>query len=256
MDKSHPRFAEQLEPVEEQGFSYKETSIPTPEGEFLWSQIRKHQYTNTIEVGCALGIASLYICDALSEFDEVSHTILDPYQSTQWQNIGICNLENIGFQNYTLIEKPSEIALPQLLDQQARFDFAFIDGWHTFDHTLLDFFYLNRLVRVGGMIVFDDVKYPSIARVLEYVAKYPHYTLVTDPQAMKSEGKRFRLLKLSLRLGQYLCQVIPASLRRLFFSDMLLSQHPITEVLLHRPRWLAIYKTDEDQRGFDWYEDF
>lgn len=256
MDKSHPRFVEKLEKVEDPGLSYKETGIPTPEGEFLRSQIQEHAYAKTIEIGCALGIASLYICDALRGFEEKCHTIIDPYQTTQWKGIGVKNLKNIGFSDFTLIEERSEIALPRLLEEEATFDFAFIDGWHTFDHTLLDFFYLNRLIRVGGMIVFDDVKYPSVARVLRYVAKYPNYTLVTDPQAMQPGGKMLRVLKLSIRLGRYLCRGVPASVRRLFFSDVLLSPHPITEILLRRPRWLAVRKTDDDHRGFDWYEEF
>jgi predicted O-methyltransferase YrrM len=256
MDKSHPRFIEKLEEVGELELSYKKTGIPTPEGEFLHSQIREHEYTHTIEIGCALGLASLYMCDALSACEDKAHTIIDPYQTTQWHSIGIKNLRKFGFEFFTLIEKPSEIALPQLLEQNASFDFAFIDGWHTFDHTLLDFFYLNRLIRVGGMIVFDDVRYPSVAQVLRYVAKYPNYVLVTDEACLVKEGKRLRALKMAMRTGQQLCKVFPAGLRQFFFSNPLLSPHPIHYVLLRRPRWLALRKTAEDQRDFDWYEDF
>jgi predicted O-methyltransferase YrrM len=256
MDKSHPRFMDRLENGEAQGFSYKKTSIPTQEGEFLWSQVREHQYTTTLEIGCALGISSLYICDALSGFEEKSHTIIDPYQTTEWKSIGVMNLKKLGFNFFTLIEESSEIALPQLLKQEATFDFAFIDGWHTFDHTLIDFFYLNRLVRVGGMIVFDDVRYQSVSRVIRYVAKYPNYSIITDEHALQPEGKKARLLKMSIKGGYYLCKLFPSSIRHLFFSDNILSEHPINEVLLHRPRWIALYKTDEDHREFNWYEDF
>ncbi len=257
MDKSHPRFMNKLENVEDQGFFYKKTSIPTQEGEFLWSQIREHTYTKTIEIGCALGIASLYICDALSGFESASHTIIDPYQSTEWKNIGIKNLKKFGFNSFKLIEEPSEIALPQLLRQKATYDFAFIDGWHTFDHTLVDFFYLNRLVGVGGMIVFDDARYSSVSRVLRYVAKYPNYTLVPDERFFhKPEGLRKQLLKMSIQGGYYVGKLFPSRIRRLFFSDDILSRHPINNLLLNRPRWAAFYKTDEDHRDFNWYEDF
>jgi len=256
MDNSHPRFRDKLENVEKQGFSYKETSIPTQEGEFLWSQIREHKYTNTIEIGCALGIASLYICEALSEFENPSHTIIDPYQTTQWKSIGVKNLKNFRFHFFSLIEKPSEIALPQLLDKKDTFDFAFIDGWHTFDHTLLDFFYLNRLIQVGGMIVFDDTKYPSVARAIRYIAKYPNYRLVTDRNAYRPGGIRTRLLTLGLNAGQYLSRVFPLQIRRFVFSDVMLSRHPLHNVLLNHPRWLAFCKTAEDTRNFDWYENF
>lgn len=256
MDKSHPRFIDKLESVEEQGFSYKKTSIPTPEGEFLSSQIREHNYTKTIEIGCALGISSLYICDALASFEDVSHTIVDPYQTAQWKSIGVNNLRKFEFNFFSLIEEPSEIALPQLLKEKATFDFAFIDGWHTFDHTLVDFFYLNRLIRVGGMIVFDDVKYPSVSRVIRYVAKYPNYTLVTEKHGHKPTGLRQQLLKVSINGGHHVSKLLPSRIRRLFFSDSILSRHPINEMLLNRPRWVAFYKIEEDHRAFNWYEDF
>jgi len=247
---------DKLENVEDKGFSYKKTSIPTPEGEFLWSQIREHNYTKTIEIGCALGMSSLYICDALSRFEEVSHTIIDPYQTTQWKSIGVNNLRKLGFHFFTLIEEPSEIALPRLVKEKLTFDFAFIDGWHTFDHTLVDFFYLNRLIRVGGMIVFDDTRYPSVSRVLRYVAKYPNYAIVKGKEEQKLAGRKRRLLKLGIKGGYYVSKIFPSSLRPLFFSDLILSHHSVYEVLLRRPRWVAFYKTDEDRRDFNWYENF
>jgi len=256
MDKSHPRFTERLEPIQGTELSYKKTGIPTLEGEFLRTSIQTHHYTTTIEIGCALGISSLYMCDALSGVAEASHTIIDPYQMTQWQGIGIKNLGNCGFDFFTLIEKPSELALPELLQQERTFDFAFIDGWHTFDHTLLDFFYLNRLIRVGGMIVFDDVRYPAVSKVLRYVAHYPHYTLISDQAALRPEGKKLRLLKWGLLLGKQVCKLFPASLRPLIFSPTLRSGHSVHQLVLRQPRWLALYKTGDDTRPFDWFQDF
>lgn len=256
MDKSHPRFADQFEPIENEDLSYKKTGIPTLEGEFLLAQIQKHGYTNTLEIGCALGISSLYICEALVQAEQRSHTIIDPNQNTQWQGIGLRNLTRRGFDFFTLIEKPSEIALPQLLQEQRIFDFAFIDGWHTFDHTLLDFFYLNRMVRVGGMIVFDDVRYPAVAKVLRYTAQYPGYQIVEDDTAFKPAGKKMRLLQGALATWRHIGYLFPTSLRPIFFSASLCSRHPVFNLLLHRPRWVALQKTAEDSRNFDWFQDF
>jgi len=44
--------------------------------------------------------------------------------------------------------------------QGERIDFAFIDGAHTFDHVLVDFFYIDRMLNVGGIVAFDDVGFP------------------------------------------------------------------------------------------------
>ncbi len=177
----HPRFRDPLVAADNPDFDYAKTSISEPEGEFLWSLIRENGFRKTIEVGCALGVSSLYICDALSEVGDASHTMVDPNQTEQWQKTGVKNLEEHGFDCHTLIEKPSEIALPELLEAGESYDFAFIDGWHTFDHTLLDFFYMNRMVRVGGMIVFDDATWPAIAKLIRYIERYPCYEKILPP---------------------------------------------------------------------------
>jgi len=76
------------------------------------------------------------------------------------------NLERAGYGGFVeFIEKPSQIALPALVAAGRRIDFAFIDGEHTFDHVLFDFFFIDQLLNVGGVVVFDDAAWPSIRRV-------------------------------------------------------------------------------------------
>ena len=62
-----------------------------------------------------------------------------------------------GFRFFELIEQPSEIVLPALLSAGKSYDMALIDGLHTADQTLLDFYYLDRMLRSGGILVIDDV---------------------------------------------------------------------------------------------------
>ena len=45
--------------------------------------------------------------------------------------------------------------MPKFLNMKP-FDFIFIDGWHTFDYTLVDMFYADRLLRIGGYLLIDD----------------------------------------------------------------------------------------------------
>ena len=182
MKPDHPRFSDTLIPLENTKYDYRETSISTQDGEFLWHLIRDNGYRKTIEIGCALGISSLYICDAVSKFSNPSHTIIDPKQETGWSNIGIRNLRARSISHFSFSKEPSELALPKLLERNETFDFGFIDGWHTFDHALLDFFYLNRLIGIGGLIVFDDANWPSISRLLRYIIRYPAYK-VTSPRS-------------------------------------------------------------------------
>jgi Methyltransferase domain len=66
----------------------------------------------------------------------------------------------------------SEWVLPILaLENDEQFDFALIDGRHNWPMVMLDFHYVNFMLRVGGFIMFDDVHLHSVrelARLLAY----------------------------------------------------------------------------------------
>ena len=124
------------------------SSIGADKGNFIWQLIQDNQIQQSLEIGCAFGISSLFICDSLSYKPNPSHIIIDPHQSTLWHGVGVHNLEKAGFRFYELIAKPSEFALPLIVESGKSFDFAFIDGLHRFENVLLDFFYINRLLNV------------------------------------------------------------------------------------------------------------
>lgn len=89
--------------------------------------------------------SALHICNAVDRREGAIHTIIDPFQHTQWRGIGVNNLVKAGFHNWELIEKRSEHALPELdASNTAKYDLILIDGWHTFDHTIVDAFYGPR----------------------------------------------------------------------------------------------------------------
>ncbi len=56
-------------------------------------------------------------------------------------------------------------ALPDAVTRKEKYQLIFIDGWHTFDYTLVDFFYADLLLELGGFLVFDDVQLPAVAKV-------------------------------------------------------------------------------------------
>ena len=227
------------------------TGISQKDGEFLWKLIRDNEICNTIEIGCAFGISSLYICDALSVAPSPSHTIIDPHQNSSWHGIGIYNLERSGFKSYELIEKPSEIALPLLLQNGRRFSFAFIDGMHTFDHALLDFFYIDRLLDLGGIIVFDDVMLPSINRVARYVNNYPNYFLMGS--AEKWVSPKSKALSAVLKILSPLANLFPNRISNIIFNDRIL--RPDASIGLNS-KMVAFKKMTSTERRWNWYVPF
>ena len=124
----------------------------------------------TIETGMAAGHSAVAIASVHAERGDGHHTCVDPYQTAQWKSAGLDLCEAAGvLDRVELIEEPSEFALPRLAGEGARFDLAFVDGLHLFDHVLVDFFYFDRMLEVGGVVVFHDTWMPAVQKVVGYV---------------------------------------------------------------------------------------
>jgi predicted O-methyltransferase YrrM len=162
-------------------------NIDSKEGEFLQAIIRKYRPRVTLEIGCAYGISSLYICEALRAVGGTKHIIIDPKQhlphglspKTGWEGIGLANLKRAGYADLIEFHEATSFeCLPALFAHGEKIDFAFVDGQHTFDYVLVDFFHVDKLLSVGGVAVFDDLDYPSIRKVARYVlTNLPYATL-------------------------------------------------------------------------------
>ena len=72
-------------------------------------------------------------------------------------------------------EQRSELALPELVREQVSIQFALVDGWHTFDQVMVEFYFLNRMLDVGGVILFDDADRRSVNRAIRHALTYPAY---------------------------------------------------------------------------------
>lgn len=239
--------------ADENGNSFPlNSNLDQEEGQFLQKIIKEHEPVKTIEVGCAYGISSLYICSALQAKKEHQHTIIDPFQSSDWRNIGRNHLKIAGIENFEIIEVPSELALPKLLSEKKKFDFGFIDGWHTFDHTLIDFFYLNRMINVGGVIVIDDVGLPSVNKFMRYILNYPAYKVIGNV-AIDVSKKRKLFNTLISTPFKLLAKLFPKKVQTELFGSKILHSDDQLKI---KSSMLAIKKIKEDERPWDWYKDF
>ena len=228
--------------------------ISRADGEFLKGWVAGDpNVCKTLEVGCAYGISSLCICSVLAERDSSRHLIIDPYQHRDWHGVGIHNLQRAGYDFAELLEEPSELALPKLVASDAgTFDMAFIDGHHTLDHVMLDLFYCNRLVKVGGYIVLDDANWPSISKAITYFCNYPAYELVAEPVS----EKRARRMAKRRRKRERIRRILPSSLARYLIPKALYEKYYEQDTRHKYPRMVALKKVQPDERRFDWYEPF
>jgi predicted O-methyltransferase YrrM len=191
------------------------SAISASEGQFLQKLVRQLDPTISLEVGLAYGISALFICDALNARNGTQHIVIDPNQTgtidpnqhltsrgDSWGGVGIANLRRAGYGDIVrLIEAPSYRALAELEGSGQRIDFAFIDGWHTFDFTLVDFFFIDRMLNVGGVVAFDDASWPAIRKVCRFVKTNLAYSVLgvdgSDPETSLQRRLSERLLRRS-----------------------------------------------------------
>ena len=216
------------------------------EGAFIYNLLHADtSVVKTLEIGCAQGLFSFHICSATHGREGAVHTMIDPFQYSIWDGVGVQTLLDAGFVSFDFIEKTSELALPLLLlRDEAQFDCILINGWHTFDHTLVDCFYATKLLKVGGYLLLDTASLPSIKRTAALLNTWPcyeEYASLQDPVL----NQRFRR---SLH-----------NLLRLLSAHS--SESPLAAVLHRkiegnrRTQIIAFKKAGEDRRPSDWHND-
>ncbi len=107
----------------------------------LYNTVRREKPELVVEIGMAFAGSTLSILSALEENRKGRVVSIDPGQTEHFGNGGLHNVERSNLRHrHELMEEPSYLALPRLIDQGARVDMGYIDGMHTFDYTLVDFF--------------------------------------------------------------------------------------------------------------------
>lgn len=147
---------------------------PQYEGDLLFSMIRTNGYQKCLELGFHTGSTALYLAAAVAEpGGQVTSICLDDDESVER---GLNLLRNAGLaEGHRLIRQNSNQALPQLFLSGERFDFAFMDGWKTFDHLAFEMYVINQLLVRGGSIAFDDSYMPSVRKAIRLLKRYYGY---------------------------------------------------------------------------------
>lgn len=155
--------------------------ISAEEGKLIQNSIKEINAEVSVEVGLAFGTSALYICEALTKTGKTRHYVIDPFQMypDSYGGIGLNNLKRAGFENIVeFIDKPSHQGLVLLDSQNVKADFAFIDGWHTFDYTLVDFFLVDKILKVGGIVILDDSDWPAVHKVCSFISNNLSYKFI------------------------------------------------------------------------------
>jgi predicted O-methyltransferase YrrM len=176
--------------------------IKRPEGEALYKLVRDLDARRTLEVGMAWGLATLFFCQAHKDAGHAmpAHTAIDPFQTQSFHGMGRHNVRAAGLgEMLTFLEESSHSALPRMAAEGRQFDLVFVDGSHLFDAAVVDFFFADRLIPVGGHLVFDDLWLPSVRKLLGFVLANRAYRIAeerlparTDLKAAKEADRAYQ----------------------------------------------------------------
>ena len=135
---------------------------------YLYDLIINEQYEQPLELGFAHGVASCFIAAALDELGTGHLTTVDLLSAQEWQQPSIEELlDRIGLRDRVTIVREDtgynwflhrEIAArshDNVCDPH--FDFCIVDGPKNWTIDGAAFFMVDKLLRPGGVIVFDDV---------------------------------------------------------------------------------------------------
>jgi predicted O-methyltransferase YrrM len=170
-------------------------------GEFVRDLCVAERATSSVEVGMAWGLSTLHIIEGLlanasgeallaNGASGRAHVVIDPMQTSLFHNAARRTLRECGVDAMVEFhEAPSDLILPKLISEGRRFDFAFIDGDHHFEGVFLDAVFVDRLLKPGGVVAFDDAWSHPVYLACKFLEVYFHYLPVREQ--LKPPGDAF-----------------------------------------------------------------
>jgi len=147
----------------------------------LFDTLKKNgsTFNNVLEIGCFEGRATVFTCDNILDSGS-KYTIVDTFGGSL-KEAGMVNAKNLLeanedsiYINFThnisffqdkidfIIHRGySQQILPTLED---KYDFIYIDASHKADDTFIDAYYAHKMLKVGGLVIFDDFEWKDSNR--------------------------------------------------------------------------------------------
>jgi len=182
------------------------SEISEEEAKMLMKMVQDSEAKITLETGVAYGTSTMAICHASRALNGTSgmHYGVDPNQMTEYGGSAIASLKNEGLEkNFQLLEGPSHLMLPKLVEEGIVLDCAFVDGWHTFDYTLIDFFLIDKMLKPGGYVAFHDMYGVAKQKVLKFILTHRKYKIMKEFKVKGNESFLRTLKFFAWRMYKY-----------------------------------------------------
>ncbi len=153
--------------------------------------LEKFQPKNTLEVGMANGGSTIVFCEYIRSKGAGRHTAIDPFQSSAKgsSGFGLNRIKEAGLLDVLdFHENFDYLVLPKLVEENRKFDFILIDGWHSFDYTLVDLFFADLLLNPNGILVFHDTELDSVNKACRFLESHKPYDRISPDLYLRSES--------------------------------------------------------------------
>ena len=129
-----------------------------------------------IELGTCLGVTSSYLAKAVPAV-----RVISVEGCPETATIAKENFEKQGLKTIDLRVGNFDVILPQIIEEQEKIDFLFIDGNHRKQATL-DYFYACLVkVHEGTMLIFDDIYWSKgMKEAWKEIKNHPQVTVTVD----------------------------------------------------------------------------
>lgn len=137
------------------------------QGKLIYELILDNDIHDILELGIAHGTGSCYMAAALDEKKKGKIVTIDHHNALTlepnvFELIEKCNLKE--YVKPVIASRSYNWELLKLIEQQTKdgvcepiFDFCYLDGAHDFEPDCCAFFLVDKLLKPGGLILFDDL---------------------------------------------------------------------------------------------------
>ena len=216
------------------------------QGIFLQSLFDIVKPKRSLEVGFAYGISALFILEKHRDAgsNDAAHIVIEP--DNYWGTAAIHNINKEGLENYLQVRKGfSDEILPQLFYENYRIQYAYIDTTKRFDVVFQDFYFINKILDVGGIVILDDCGgyWPGIQKVARFINSLPNYEFLKGHKKYTHRTQR----KIAEMFTSFFLKIVPFKTK--FIPGINLKTN---HKLNLEYRCIAFKKNSEDFRNWDW----
>jgi hypothetical protein len=110
----------------------------------------------------------------------------------------------------------------------------------------------KQIINIGGIIIIDDIRYPSISKLMRYIINYPCYEMIGHVGIEKSKKRKLYDL-IDILPFRIFSKLFPRKLRYKYFSSKIINSD---KELNLQSSMVAFRKISDDERSFRWFKEF